>query len=151
MSEITHAVTGGQGSRRSQARVQTGDIADLLLLDLLFSNPDRFTGGNTLMELQSRRLLMIDNGASFRKVAHLNRTSHKQNLALMGRVRRATYRRLLRFDREQLERVVRRPLGRVGYYLSLREREALLKRRLLLIAHVERLIKAHGTSAVFLP
>jgi len=94
---------------------------------------------------------MIDNGASFRKVPHLNRTYHKQNLALMGRVRRATYRRLLRFDGEQLARVVRRPVGRVGYYLSLREREALLKRRLLIIAHVERLIKAHGAAAVFLP
>lgn len=132
-------------------RQRARDIADLLLLDLLFSNPDRFTGGNTLMALPSRRLLMIDNGASFRRVPHLDRPYHRQNLALMGRVRRATYQRLLRFDEEQLERIVRRPVGRKGHYLSRQERKALLKRRLLIIAHVERLIKAHGDAAVYLP
>jgi hypothetical protein len=134
-------------AQRRRARA----MADILLLDLLFHNPDRFTGGNLLEALPSRRLLMIDNGASFRKVAHLDRTYHQESLKVMQRVRRVTYRRMLRLDEETLARVVRRPLGHSGSFLSWRERRALLKRRELLRAHVEGLIRTHGPKQVFLP
>lgn len=135
----------GQHRRRARA------LADILLLDLLFHNPDRFTGGNLLETLPARRLLMIDNGASFRKVASLERTYHKETLRIMGRVRRKTYRRMLRLDKATLARVVRRPLGLWGSYLSRREQRALLKRRALIRAHVQALLAKHGPAKVFLP
>lgn len=135
--------------RAQRRRVRA--LADILMLDLLFHNPDRFTGGNLLEALPSRRLLMIDNGASFRNVAHLDRNYHQASLKIMQRVRRVTYRRMLRLDTETLARVVRRPLGYGGSFLSRREQRALLKRRELIRAHVEGLIQTHGRKKVFLP
>ncbi len=126
-------------------------LADILLLDLLFHNPDRFTGGNLLEALPTHRLLMIDNGASFRKVANLDRTYHRASLQVMQRVRRVTYRRMLRLDGRTLARVVRRPLGYGGSFLTGREQRALLMRRELIRAHVEGLIRTHGAQAIFLP
>lgn len=134
--------------RAQRRRVRA--LADILLLDLLFHNPDRFTGGNLLEALPTRRLLMIDNGASFRRVAHLDRTYHRESLEVMQRVRRVTYRRMIRLDRQTLARVVRRPLGYGGSFLSRREQWALLQRRKLIRAHVEGLIRKHGKAKVFL-
>jgi len=125
-------------------------LADILLLDLLFHNPDRFTGGNLLEALPTRRLLMIDNGASFRKVATLDRVYHRESLKVMQRVRRVTYRRMVRLDKKTLARVVRRPLGYGGSYLSRWEQRALLRRRDLIRAHVEGLVRSHGKAKVFL-
>jgi hypothetical protein len=126
-------------------------LADILLLDLLFHNPDRFTGGNLLEALPTRRLLMIDNGASFRKVATLDRTYHRATLKVMQRVRRGTYRRMLRLDRRTLASVVRRPLGYGGSFLTRLEQQALLARRELIRAHVEGLIRTYGAKQIFLP
>ncbi len=134
-------------SNRQRAR----SLADIMLLDLLFHNPDRMTGGNLLEALPTKRLLMIDNGASFRKIPHLDRVYHRESLKIMQRVRRVTYRRILRLDAEILARVVRRPIGYSGSYLSRREQQALLKRRKLIRAHVEALVDKHGGSKVFLP
>ena len=94
---------------------------------------------------------MIDNGASFRKVPNLDRTYHQESLRILQRVRRVTYRRMLRLDRQTLARVVRRPLGYGGSFLSWREQRALLKRRALIRAHVDALIQKHGSSKVYLP
>lgn len=135
--------------RKHQRRARA--LSDILLLDLLFHNPDRFTGGNLLEALPNRRLLMIDNGASFRKVAHLDRAYHQASLKVMLRTRRVTYRRILRLDAETLARVVRRPIGYGGSFISWREQRALLKRRALIRAHVEALIAKHGRAKVFLP
>jgi hypothetical protein len=132
----------------AQRRVRA--LADILLLDLLFHNPDRFTGGNLLETLPARRLLMIDNGASFRKVANLDRSYHQETLKIMQRVRRVTYRRMLRIDAATLAAVVQRPLGLGGHYLTRRERWALLRRRALIRAHVARLVQKHGAAKVFL-
>lgn len=134
-----------------KSRRLAGEIADLLLLDLLFSNPDRFTGGNTLAALPSRRLLMIDNGADFRPVPHLNRKYHREMLARLGRVRRPTYRRLLKLSQRALRRLLLRSGTRRSGYLTRRERRALLKRRDALWRHVEALRRQHGDPAVFLP
>lgn len=142
-------VPGAAIPRRHRRRARA--LADILLLDLLFHNPDRFTGGNLLETRPSKHLLMIDNGASFRKVATLDRTYHKETLRIMGRVRRRTYRRMLRLDKATLARVVRRPVGQSGSYLSWGEQRALLKRRALIRAHVQALLLQHGPSKVFLP
>ena len=111
----------------------------------------RLCCGNLLEALPTRHLLMIDNGASFRKVAHLDRTYHRASLRVMLRMRRVTYRRILRLDRQTLARVVRRPIGYGGSFLSSKEQRALLKRRELIRAHVEGLVAKHGPSKVFLP
>lgn len=131
-------------------RVRVGDAADLLLLDLLFSNPDRFTGGNLLENKVTGRLLMIDNGAGFRPVAGLMRPYHRDDLTMLKRVRSPTYHRMKRLDRLTILALVRRPPTQ-GSYLTYPEVRALLKRRDALVAHVEALRRAHGDGAVLLP
>lgn len=131
-------------------RSRLGEVADLLLLDLLFGNPDRFTGGNLLVDRATGRLLMIDNGASFRPVATLDRPYHPEQLALLRRVRSGTYQRVRRLDRPTLLSLVRRPAAQ-GSYLTYPEVRALLKRRDALVRHVEALRRAHGDGAVLLP
>ncbi len=129
---------------------RAGEIADMLLLDLLFSNPDRFTGGNVLINLANQRLLMIDNAADFRPVEGLIRPYHRETLSLLGRVRRPTYDRLRQLDAAALRRTLMRP-GSRELYLTRQERHALLTRRADIVRHVEALRRVHGDGAVFLP
>lgn len=131
-------------------RRRAGELADLLLLDLLFTNPDRFTGGNVLVNLASKRLVMIDNAASFRPRMALTLAYHRKELALLGRVRRPTYRALLALDADAVRRAIARPSGG-GRYLSTLEERAILERRIALIGHVEALRRRFGDAAVFLP
>jgi len=122
----------------------------MLLLDLLFSNPDRFTGGNVLVDLASGRLVMIDNAASFRPRLGLNLAYHRKGLALMGRVRRPTYEAVRRLDAATVRRASSRPAGK-GSYLTTEEERAVLVRRSALVAHVEGLRRRFGDARVFLP
>lgn len=131
-------------------RQRLGDVADLILLDLLFSNPDRFTGGNLLEDRDTGRLLMIDNGADFRPVPTLHRAYHRELLGLLRRVRGPTYRRVRGLRSAGLTTLLRRPEGR-GSYLTAREIRALLARRDALVRHVEGLRRDHGDAAVLLP
>lgn len=131
-------------------RARLGEIADLLLLDLLFGNPDRFTGGNLLEARTTGRLLMIDNSADFRPVSALGRPYHLEQLAMLRRVRAVTYQRMRQLDRKSVIALVRRPAGQ-GSYLTYPEIRAFFARRDALVRHVEELRRAHGDEAVLLP
>lgn len=133
-------------------KLRTSDVADLTLLDLLFNNPDRYSGGNLLEDLDTGRLLMIDNGADFRPVPTLHRSFHRSALAMLGRVRAPTYRRIQALRLATVQALLARPVpGGSSFYLTPGELRALFARRNALVEHIERLRRTSGDAAVFLP
>jgi hypothetical protein len=130
--------------------VRAADLADMLVLDLVTNNFDRFTGGNLLHVPTTDRLLLVDNNAAFRAIGSLKRPYHLEVLGYLGRARHATYFRLLALTQRDVTRIMARPGGQPGL-LTPAEIAAVIQRRDEVVRHLEAHRRAHGDAAVLLP
>lgn len=130
------------------ARPLAEQIASLVLFDVLIDNPDRWTGGNTVMSPDATVLYFMDNTMSFSRFA----VGHKSNLKAMRRIQ-VFSRRLVDRLRTLTEDDVVAALGtgdEAGLAPLIDERDirALLKRRNGIVRFIDELIAQHGEAAV---
>jgi hypothetical protein len=136
---------GGTPSPRGEDFVR--QLSGLLVLDVLTSNYDRFTGTNDLMSPDGRTLYSMDNTIGF----YLEPEGHprpREHLIRAQRFSRHLYERLRAFDEAALRAELAREPAPPWAILTDQELQAVLQRRDFALAHIERLIAAHGRAKV---
>lgn len=142
LSFATLKSIGDTKSTTSPAQIERArQLSDMLFLDFLTNNYDRFSGGNILQK--GDRLLLIDNGAAFGPERPWKRAWRYQTLRYLQRLRRSTWEALMALTKEDLATCL-------GEFLSTKEQQALLERRTELLMHIETL-KLRSGDRVFLP
>jgi hypothetical protein len=122
-------------------------LSGMLVLDLLTSNYDRFTGTNDLMSPDGRTLYYMDNTIGF----YLEPEGHprpREHLIRAQRFSRHLYERLRGFDEAALRAELAREPDPPWPVLTDAEIAAVLQRRDFALQHIERLIAAHGRANV---
>ena len=122
-------------------------LSGLLVLDLLTSNYDRFTGTNDLMSPDGRTLYSMDNTIGF----YLEPEGHprpREHLIRAQRFSRHLYERLRAFDEVALRAELAREPDPPWPILTDPEIAAVMQRRDFALQHIERMIAAHGRAKV---
>jgi hypothetical protein len=120
-------------------------LSGMLVLDQLTSNYDRFTGTNDLQSPDGRTLYYMDNTIGF----YLEPEGHprpREHLIRAQRFSRHLYERLRAFDEAALRAELAREPEPPWPILTDQEIVAVLQRRDFALAHIERMIAAHGRA-----
>ena len=124
-------------------------LSGLLVLDLLTSNYDRFTGTNDLMSPDGRTLYYMDNTIGF----YLEPEGHprpRDYFLKCQRFSRRVYERLKALTGASLRAELEKEPTPPWSILTDEELAAVLQRRDFALAHIERLIQEHGASRVLI-
>jgi hypothetical protein len=122
-------------------------LSGMLVLDLLTSNYDRFTGTNDLMSADGRTLYYMDNTIGF----YLEPEGHprpREHFLRCQRFSRYLYARLRALDEAALRAELAKEPDPPWPILTDAEIAAVVARRNFAVAHIERLIAAHGAAQV---
>ncbi|MDH5674497.1 MAG: hypothetical protein OEZ06_20385 [Myxococcales bacterium] len=123
------------------------DLSDMLLLDYLTVNVDRWGGNNGNVRTYGRGgpLIFFDNAAGFSPGPAV-RSMMERRLALCQRFRKSTVEALKALDMQAFEKRIRRDPN--GPLLDQAMLEGLEVRRQRALSHVAALVEAHGAEAV---
>lgn len=150
-SEEREAAFAGlrQGEAFDSAQsVRLRDYANMLLLDYLIGNWDRFSGGNTKAHGPSGRLCIRDHDVAF-----ANPLPERLHSRVLGRLQEAerfdpeVITRLVALDAATLARIVN-PEPESRARLSEAQLAALTERRLTALSYISALVDAYGEAAV---
>jgi hypothetical protein len=123
-------------------------VAQIVLFDVLIDNPDRWTGGNTMMSPDGTVLYFMDNTMSFSRFAY----GHKSNLLALRRIQvfpRRLVERLRTLTADQIVAALGTDAEEgLAPLLAEDEVRALLTRRDNMLRHIDELIARHGEDAV---
>jgi hypothetical protein len=122
-------------------------LSGMLVLDLLTSNYDRFTGTNDLMSPDGRTLYAMDNTIGF----YLEPDGHprpREHFLRCQRFSRRVYERLKALSEAALRAELAKEPDPPWPILTDAEIAAVLQRRDFALKHIERQIAAHGAAAV---
>jgi len=123
--------------------------SEMVVLDYLAGNWDRFTGGNLFTDADGRRLILIDNNASFDRWSEGQRQRMEDLLGSVERFSRSQVERLRLLDGDTIESVMGEAEGDESRPLLNRmEIERLLERRDELLEHIDGLAAGHGLERV---
>jgi Golgi casein kinase, C-terminal, Fam20 len=112
-------------------------LSDMLILDFMTNNYDRFSGGNIISK--GGNLFFIDNGAAFGKEYPWKRSWRFSTLKYLKKIRISTWNKLNKLTINDLQ-VCLTPL------LGQKQISAIVERKEELIAHIQSLIIKHGDS-----
>lgn len=123
-------------------------IAQVIVFDVLIDNPDRWTGGNTVMSPDRRVFYFMDNTMSFSTFGF----GHRSNLLALRRLQvfpRALVERMRTLTEAELADALDRPddLG-LGPLLDEDEIHAVIVRRDNMLRYIDQVIAEHGEDAV---
>jgi len=124
-------------------------LSQLLLFDYLIANWDRFSGGN-IFRTPGGRIIFLDNNAAFS--ASVNAQRMKKLDGLLKKVEKFSagfVDRLRSLDMETMTASFRKKTSGT-HLLSMEEVGAVMKRRGVILDHVEELIRKHGRERVML-
>jgi hypothetical protein len=122
-------------------------LSGLLVLDLITSNYDRFTGTNDLMSPDGRTLYYMDNTIGF----YLEPDGHprpREHFLKCQRFSRRVYERLKALTEPALRAELMKEPDPPWSILTDEEIAAVLARRDFALKHIERLIEEHGAARV---
>ena len=123
-------------------------LADLLVFDFLISNPDRYSGGNMLTNVDGSRLLFMDNTLSF-FIEPQGSEKTRAALARGQRFSRRLYHALDRLSEDTLAAILARASEGNYELLTKAELRAVVSRRDYIQKYIDGLVATYGESEVF--
>ncbi len=135
-------LTAGESIPSSRSHLME-QLSSLLLFDMLTNNPDRFSGGNLKMSDDGRMLFYMDNTFSFQSEPQ-GHVKCRVALAHSQKFSRSLVERLRRLDMISLRAAFEPEPG----ILSETEMSAILGRRDVAVAYIDRLIASNGEERV---
>lgn len=135
---------GAKIPKRDKALVS--QISDMVLFDFIINNPDRWSGGNARVSEDQRLLYFMDNTMSFGD----DLDGHPKARVYMERCQKFSRALVTRLRNLRESEVVESLEDTAPFDFLLRDVEvvALLARRDMAVAYIDRLIKRYGESAV---
>jgi len=122
-------------------------LSSLLLFDYLIANGDRFSGGNVFRTPEAR-IVFLDNNAAFSASVSTQRMKKLDNLLKkIEKFSAGFVGRLKSLDMETMTASFRKKISGTRL-LSMEEIRAVMKRRGVILDHVEKIIQKHGRERV---
>ena len=126
----------------------SAQLADLLVFDILISNPDRYSGGNMLTNEDGSRLLFMDNTLSF-FIEPQGSDKTRATLARGQRFSRRLYHALDRISEETLAANLAQASEGNYEILTKPEIRAVVSRRDYIQKYIDGLVSTYGDREVF--